>query len=49
VIGGGSLWGADPQSTDLLGITPNWQRVIIGAAIIIAVGIDTLQRRRTPA
>jgi ABC-type xylose transport system permease subunit len=37
------------NGTDLLGINPHWQQVIIGAAIIIAVSIDMLQRRRTAA
>jgi ribose transport system permease protein len=40
------IMGLLSNGTDLLGINPHWQRVIIGAAIIIAVSIDTLQRRR---
>jgi ribose transport system permease protein len=41
------IMGLLRNGTDLLGINPHWQQVIIGAAIIIAVSIDTLQRRRT--
>src|SRR5258708_8721916 len=41
------IMGLLSNGTDLLGINPHWQRVVIGAAIIIAVSIDMLQRRRT--
>lgn len=41
------IMGLLSNGTDLLGINPHWQRVVIGAAIIVAVSIDMLQRRRT--
>ncbi len=40
------IMGLLKNGTDLLGINPYWQQVVIGSAIILAVGIDTLQRKR---
>jgi len=33
------------NGSDLLGVNPYWQQVIIGAAIILAVTLDEFRRR----
>jgi ribose transport system permease protein len=34
------------DGSDLLGINPYWQQVIIGAVIILAVWLDEVRKRR---
>jgi ribose transport system permease protein len=34
------------NGSDLNGISPYWQQVIIGAIIILAVSVDELRKRR---
>ncbi len=46
VIIGTLLLGTVANALNQFGISPYWQPAITGAVIIIAVGLDTLQRRR---
>lgn len=44
---GGFVMGLLSNGSDLLGVNPYWQQVIIGAVIILAVAVDELRKRRT--
>jgi ribose transport system permease protein len=43
---GAFIMGLLSNGSDLLGINPYWQQVVIGAVIILAVGLDELRKRR---
>lgn len=43
---GAFIMGLLANGSDLLGISPYWQQVIIGAIIILAVSFDELRKRR---
>ena len=43
---GAFIMGLLSNGSDLLGINPYWQQVVIGAVIIVAVGLDELRKRR---
>jgi ribose transport system permease protein len=43
---GAFIMGLLSNGSDLLGTNPYWQQVIIGAVIILAVGVDELRKRR---
>lgn len=43
---GAFIMGLLSDGSDLLGINPYWQQVIIGAVIILAVWLDELRKRR---
>ena len=43
---GAFIMGLLSNGSDLLGITPYWQQVIIGAIIILAVALDQARKRR---
>lgn len=43
---GAFIIGLLSNGSDLLGINPYWQQVIIGAVIIVAVGFDEFRKRR---
>jgi ribose transport system permease protein len=43
---GALIMGLLSNGSDLLGINPYWQQVVIGAVIIVAVGLDELRKRR---
>jgi ribose transport system permease protein len=43
---GAFIMGLLSNGSDLLGINPYWQQVVIGAVIIAAVGLDELRKRR---
>jgi ribose transport system permease protein len=43
---GAFIMGLLSDGSDLLGINPYWQQVIIGAVIIVAVWLDELRKRR---
>ena len=43
---GAFIMGLLSNGSDLLGITPYWQQVIIGAIIILAVALDAARKRR---
>jgi len=43
---GAFIMGLLANGSDLLGISPYWQQVIIGAVIILAVSFDELRKRR---
>ena len=43
---GAFIMGLLSNGSDLLGISPYWQQAIIGAVIIVAVGVDELRKRR---
>jgi ribose transport system permease protein len=45
VIGGGSM-GLLANGSDLLGVSPYWQKVVIGSVIIVAVLLDEFRKRR---
>lgn len=42
---GAFIMGLLSNGSDLLGINPYWQQVVIGAVIIVAVGLDELRKR----
>jgi ribose transport system permease protein len=46
---GAFIIGLLSNGSDLLGINPYWQQVIIGAVIVAAVGFDELRRRKLSA
>ena len=46
---GAFVMGLLSNGSDLLGINPYWQQVVIGAVIIVAVGLDELRKRRFAA
>jgi ribose transport system permease protein len=46
---GSFIIGLLSNGSDLLGINPYWQQVIVGAVIIAAVGFDELRKRRLTA
>jgi ribose transport system permease protein len=46
---GAFIIGLLSNGSDLLGINPYWQQVIIGAVIIAAVGFDELRKRKLPS
>ncbi|MBV8897021.1 MAG: ABC transporter permease [Acidobacteriaceae bacterium] len=46
---GAFIMGLLSNGSDLLGINPYWQQVVIGAVIIAAVGLDELRKRRFAA
>src|SRR5207248_1165438 len=46
---GAFIMGLLSNGSDLLGINPYWQQVIIGAVIIAAVGFDEFRKRRLTA
>ena len=43
---GAFIMGLLSNGSDLLGINPYWQQVVIGVVIIVAVGLDELRKRR---
>ena len=43
---GGFIMGLLSNGSDLLGVSPYVQQVIIGAVIILAVTVDELRKRR---
>lgn len=43
---GAFIMGLLSNGSDLLGINPYWQQVVIGAVIILAVGLDEIRKRR---
>jgi ribose transport system permease protein len=43
---GAFIMGLLSDGSDLLGINPYWQQVIIGAVIILAVWLDEVRKRR---
>ncbi len=45
---GAFIIGLLSNGSDLLGINPYWQQVIIGGVIIAAVGFDELRKRKLP-
>src|SRR5258708_6519744 len=45
---GAFIMGLLSNGSDLLGTNPYWQQVVIGAAIIVAVTVDELRKRRLP-
>jgi ribose transport system permease protein len=44
---GAFIMGLLSDGSDLLGVNPYWQQVIIGSVIILAVFLDELRKRRT--
>ena len=46
VVVGTLLLGVVSNALNLFGVSPYWQPAFTGAVIIVAVGIDTVQRRR---
>jgi ribose transport system permease protein len=46
---GAFIIGLLSNGSDLLGINPYWQQVIIGVVIIAAVALDELRKRKLPA
>lgn len=46
---GAFIMGLLSNGSDLLGINPYWQQVVIGTVIIVAVGLDELRKRRFAA
>jgi len=46
---GAFIIGLLSNGSDLLGVNPYWQQVIIGAVIIAAVGFDELRKRKLSA
>jgi ribose/xylose/arabinose/galactoside ABC-type transport system permease subunit len=46
---GAFIMGLLSNGSDLLGINPYWQQVIIGAVIIAAVGFDEFRKRKLGA
>jgi len=46
---GAFIMGLLANGSDLLGINPYWQQVIIGAVIILAVALDEFRKRKTAA
>ena len=43
---GAFIMGLLSNGSDLLGVNPYWQQVIIGAVIILAVALDEARKRR---
>lgn len=43
---GAFIMGLLSNGSDLLGINPYWQQVVIGAVIIVAVGLDEVRKRK---
>jgi ribose transport system permease protein len=43
---GAFIMGLLSNGSDLLGVNPYWQQVIIGGVIIAAVGFDEFRKRR---
>ena len=46
---GAFIMGLLSNGSDLLGVSPYLQQAIIGAAIILAVALDEVRKRRTAA
>jgi len=46
---GAFIIGLLSNGSDLLGVNPYWQQVIIGVVIIAAVGFDELRKRKLSA
>jgi ribose transport system permease protein len=44
---GAFIMGLLANGSDLIGVSPYWQQVIIGAIIILAVSVDELRKRKT--
>lgn len=45
-IAGAFLMGLISNGSNLLGVSPFWQQVLIGAVIVLAVAVDELRKRR---
>ncbi len=45
-IAGAFLMGLVSNGSNLLGVSPFWQQVVIGAVIILAVAVDEIRKRR---
>jgi len=48
-IAGAFLMGLISNGSNLLGVSPFWQQVLIGSVIVMAVAIDELRKRRRAA
>ncbi len=48
-IAGAFLMGLISNGSNLLGVSPFWQQVLIGAVIVVAVAVDELRKRRRSA
>lgn len=48
-VAGAVLMGLVSNGSNLLGVSPFWQQVLIGAVIVIAVAVDELRKRRREA
>lgn len=48
-IAGAFLMGLISNGSNLLGVSPFWQQVLIGAVIVAAVAVDELRKRRRSA
>ena len=45
-IAGAFLMGLISNGSNLLGVSPFWQQVVIGSVIVLAVAVDALRKRR---
>lgn len=45
-VAGAFLMGLIANGSNLLGVSPFWQQVLIGAVIVLAVAVDELRKRR---
>jgi ribose transport system permease protein len=45
-VAGAFLMGLISNGSNLLGVSPFWQQVLIGAVIVVAVAVDELRKRR---
>ena len=45
-IAGAFLMGLISNGSNLLGVSPFWQQVLIGTVIVLAVAVDELRKRR---
>ena len=48
-IAGAFLMGLISNGSNLLGVSPFWQQVLIGSVIVLAVAVDELRKRRRSA
>lgn len=48
-VAGAFLMGLISNGSNLLGVSPFWQQVLIGAVIVLAVAVDELRKRRRQA
>ena len=46
LLAGAFLMGLISNGSNLLGVSPFWQQVLIGGVIILAVAVDEFRKRR---